>query len=94
MDEGWSQVSQTSFSQIRSASSPQRVFESLFFSASVNFKAFFDECFVIKSLSRLSKLLESNKVSKTVLGSKIRAPYAEILAFFSVQGTQRLNFFK
>ncbi len=83
MDEGWSQVSQTSFSQIRSASSPHKVFESLFFSASVSFKAFFDECFVIKSLSGLSKLLvESNKVSKTVLGSKIHALYAEILVFF------------
>ncbi len=62
---------------------PTKFSKVYFFSASVNFKAFFDECFVIKSLSRLSKLLvESNKVSKTVLGSKIRAPYAEILAFF------------
>jgi hypothetical protein len=47
------------------------------------FKDFFDGYFVVKSLLRLSKLLvESNDVFKTVLGSKIRTPYAEILAFF------------
>jgi hypothetical protein len=83
MDEGWSLVSQTSFIEIRSASSPHKVFESLCFSASVNFKNFFDEYFVVKSLPRLSKLLvESTEVSKSVLGSKIRTPYVEILAFF------------
>jgi hypothetical protein len=83
MDEGWSQVSQTSFIEIRSDFSPHKVFESLFFSASVNFKDFFDDYFVVKSHSRVSKLLiEFNDVSKTGLGFKIRTPYAEILAFF------------
>jgi hypothetical protein len=49
---------------------PHKVFESLCFSASVNFKAFFDGYFVVKSHWRLSKLLvESNEVSKSVLRS-------------------------
>jgi hypothetical protein len=51
--EGWSQVPQTSFIEIRSASSPHKVFESLFFSASVNFYAFFDTYFVVISHLRL-----------------------------------------
>ncbi len=40
MVQGWSQVSQTSFSQILSAPSPHKIFKKLCFSASVNFKAF------------------------------------------------------
>ncbi len=58
-------------------------FERFFFhSASVNFKAYFDEYFVVKSPWRLSKLLVVNDVSKTGLESKIRKPWTEILAFF------------
>jgi hypothetical protein len=69
--------------EIRIASSPLKIFESLFFSASVNFKAFFDKYFVVKSHACLFKLpMEFNEVSKIGLGSKIRTPYAEILAFF------------
>jgi hypothetical protein len=48
-DRGWFQVSQTSFSKILSAPTPHKVFESLCFSASVNFKAFFDKYFLVKS---------------------------------------------
>jgi hypothetical protein len=83
MVQGWFQVSQTSFSQILSASSPHKVFESLCFSASVNFKAFFDEYFVVKSHSCVLKfLIEFIDVSKTGLESKIRTPWAEIFEFF------------
>ncbi len=62
---------------------PHKVFGSLFFSTSVNFKAFFDKYFVVKSHLRLSKLqIEFNDLSKAVPGFKIRTPWAEILAFF------------
>jgi hypothetical protein len=62
---------------------PPQSFQKFIFFSVCQLQGFFDEYFVLKSLSRLSKLLiESNKVSKTVLGSKIRALYVEILAFF------------
>jgi hypothetical protein len=83
MDEGWSQVSQTTFIEIRSDASLNKVVKSLCFGTLANFKACFDEYFVVKCHLRVWKLLvEFNDVSKTGLGSKIRTPYAEILAFF------------
>ncbi len=51
------------------------------FSASVNFKAFFDRYLSVKSHLRVLKfLVEFTNVSKTGFKSKIRTPYAEILA--------------
>jgi hypothetical protein len=83
MDEGWSQVSQTTFIEIWSDASQNKVLECLCFSTSVDFKAFFDKYFVVKCHLRVWKLLmEFNKVSKTGFASKIRTPCAEILAFF------------
>jgi hypothetical protein len=73
MDEGWSQDSQTMVFEIRLDSSPHKIFESLLFTTSAIFKAFFDEYFVVKSHSRVLKLIvEFNDASKTGLGSKIR----------------------
>jgi hypothetical protein len=89
MDEGLSQVSQTSFSQILSAPTLNKIFKSLCFSASVNFKAFFGTYFVIKSHLRVLKFfVEFKDVSKTALKSKIRKPVTEILG----QGTHKLHF--
>jgi hypothetical protein len=69
MVQGWSQ---TSFSQILSAPTPNKIFESLCFSASVNFKAFFDTYFVVKSHLRVQKFfVEFNDDPKTALKSKI-----------------------
>ncbi len=85
MDEGWSQVSQTTFIEIRSDASLNKVVKSLCFGTSSNFKACFDEYFVVKCRLRVHKLLlEFIDVSKTKtgLGSKIRTSYAEILAIF------------
>jgi hypothetical protein len=79
-DEGWSQVSQTTFSQILSASSPHKIFENLCFFSVCQLQGFFDEYFVVKShLCVLKFLVEFSDVSKTGLGSKIQA---EILALF------------
>jgi hypothetical protein len=78
MDEGWSQDSQTMVFEIRLDSSPHKIFESLLFQRLLSSRHFFDEYFVVKSHSRVLKLLvEFNDASKTGLGSKI-----EILAFF------------
>jgi hypothetical protein len=75
MDEGWSQVSQTTFIEIRSDASLNKVVKNLCFGTSANFKACFDEYFVVKCRLRVQKLLiEFNDVSKTGLGSKIRIP--------------------
>jgi hypothetical protein len=83
MDEGWSQVFQTKFTGILlnpinhevDSSSPHKVVKSLCFGTSINFKAFFDKYFVVKSCSRFSKLLvEFNEDSKTGRGFKIRIP--------------------
>ncbi len=53
------------------------------FSASVNFKVFFDKYLAVKSHSHFRRFfVEFINVSKTVLGSKIYTPWAEILAFF------------
>jgi hypothetical protein len=91
MDEGWSQVSQTTFIEIRSDASLNKVLECLFLSASVNFKAFFDKYFVVKCHLRVWKLLvEFNEVSKTGFESKIRGD----IGIFLEQGTQRLKFLK
>ncbi len=83
MIQGWSQVSQTSSSQIPSAPTPHKIFESLCFFSVCQLQGFFDEYFVVKSQFRDQKhLVEFNDVSKTALKSKIRTPWAEILAFF------------
>jgi hypothetical protein len=80
MDEGWSQVPQTSFIEIRSDAFLNKVLECLCFGASVNFKDFFDKYFVVRSHLRVWRLLvEFNEVFKTVFKFKIRTPYAEIL---------------
>ncbi len=53
------------------------------FSASVNFKAFFDRYLAVKSYLRVLKFfVEFINVSKTGFKSKIRTPWAEILEFF------------
>ncbi len=53
------------------------------FSASVNFKGFFDRYLAVKSHLRVLKFfVEFIKVSKTGFESKIRTSWAEILAFF------------
>jgi hypothetical protein len=53
------------------------------FSASVNFKAFFYRYLAVKSHLRVLKFfVEFTNVSKTGFESKIRTPWAEILAFF------------
>jgi hypothetical protein len=83
MDEGWSQVSETTFIEIWSDASLNKVLECLCFSTSVDFKAFFDKYFVVKCHLRVWKLLiEFNKVFKTGFASKIHTPSAEILKFF------------
>jgi hypothetical protein len=75
MGEGCCQMSQTMVFEIRPASSTLKIFESLFFSTSVNFKAFSDKYFVVKFHSLVMKLIvEFNSDSKTGLGSKIRTP--------------------
>ncbi len=52
-----------------------QIFHDCVFSASVNFKAFFDEYFVVKSHLHVQKFfVEFNDVSKTGLTSKIRTP--------------------
>jgi hypothetical protein len=73
MGEGCCQESQTMVFEIRLASSPLKIFESLFFSTSVIFKAFFDEYFVVKSHSQFLRLIEEfNDASKT--GPTIQNP--------------------
>jgi hypothetical protein len=62
---------------------PEQSCQKFCFGTLANFKACFDEYFVVKCRLRVWKLLVAfNDVSKTGLGSKIRTPYAEILAFF------------
>jgi hypothetical protein len=69
----------------RTKSSKYRVF-----SASVNFTAFFDRYLAVKSHIRVLKFfVEFINVSKTGFESKIRTPWAEILAFF--RGKVRRN---
>ncbi len=69
----------------RTKSSKNRVF-----SASVNFTAFFDRYLAVKSHICVDKFfVEFINVSKTGFESKIRTPWAEILAFF--RGKVRRN---
>jgi hypothetical protein len=64
---------------------PSQNFRNFFLSASVNFKTFYDKYFVVKSHSRAVKLpVEFNVISKTGLQSKIRIPWAEILALIVI----------
>ncbi len=82
MAQGWSQVSQTSFSQILSAPSPNKIFNSLCFFSVCPLQGFFDTYFAVKSHLRVLKFFEEFiNFFKTGFKSKIRIPWAEILAF-------------
>ncbi len=83
MVQGWSQVSQTSFSQILSAPSLNKIFKSLCFFSVCQLQRFFYRYFAVKSYLRVLKFfVEFINVSQTGFKSKICTPWAEILAFF------------
>jgi hypothetical protein len=93
MGKGCCQKSKTMVFEIRLASSPLKIFESLCFFNVYQLQGFFYKYFVVKSHKRVPKLIvEFNDASKTALGSKIRTPYSELCAFISGKVRRVINF--